>query len=307
MEILALYKRPRVFLLDLEKKLNVIKEEFSKKQVEIREVNLKKFSSKSISTNGMQFFEVLCPLIVFSCFLDAPTITLSPASGEKKGEAGKGSSASPAALPSQSKLQPSPLSQSAAHKNSPLLNSISPNPPSAPITNGSKLKDSPRASTSNSAPRTSSPSSCPPAPKRRKFSSSPEQSSSHDPKKGSGERAKPIISPIHFEDPFRTSARVSDDSNSGSSQDNSSPRENGVVPKQYRGDFTKHRTRKQHHGHSRRHHRDHTTTASAAASNSRHERHHHHHSREPEGLGRNSRRDHHRSSKRRKTELERYR
>lgn len=42
LEILALYKRPRVFLLDLEKKLNLIKEEYSKKQIEIREVNLKK-------------------------------------------------------------------------------------------------------------------------------------------------------------------------------------------------------------------------------------------------------------------------
>ena len=42
MEIMALYRRPRAFLIDLEKKLNVIKEAFSKKQIEIKEVNLKK-------------------------------------------------------------------------------------------------------------------------------------------------------------------------------------------------------------------------------------------------------------------------
>lgn len=45
--MLALYRRPKVFLVDLEKRLNVIKDEFSKKQVEIREVNLKKTSAGS--------------------------------------------------------------------------------------------------------------------------------------------------------------------------------------------------------------------------------------------------------------------
>lgn len=40
-------------MLDLEKKLNAIKEVFSKKQIEIREVDLKKVSSgKRTSANG---------------------------------------------------------------------------------------------------------------------------------------------------------------------------------------------------------------------------------------------------------------
>ncbi len=56
MEILALYKRPRVFMLDLEKKLTAIKEEFSKKQIEIREVKLKKKSSGT--SEGKQLFFV---------------------------------------------------------------------------------------------------------------------------------------------------------------------------------------------------------------------------------------------------------
>lgn len=210
---------------------------------------------------------------------------------------GKSSSESPA-FPAQSKLQPSPLSIS--HKDSPhLSNSISPGSRSAPITNGSKTKDSPKAPTGN--PRTSSPSlSCPPAPKRRKVSSSPEGVSSYQPRE---DHVKPVISPIHFGIDRLISAPIrmgSEDSNSGASLDGSSPRENGVVPKQYRGDFSKHRSRSKHHGH--RHHHDNT----AAASKSRHER-RHHHPREAEGAGRNSRRDHRHSSKRRRTELDRYR
>lgn len=60
MEILALYKRPRVFMLELEKKLNAIKEVFSKKQIEIREVNLKKvLSGTGTSADGKQFHEYL--------------------------------------------------------------------------------------------------------------------------------------------------------------------------------------------------------------------------------------------------------
>lgn len=109
MEILALYKRPRVFMLDLEKKLTAIKEEFSKKQIEIREVKLKKKSSGTSE--------------------ELPIITLSPAGD--KGKA-KCSSESPA-FPVHSKVLPSPLSYSPR--------SNSPNPP---ITNGSKR--SPKAS-----------------------------------------------------------------------------------------------------------------------------------------------------------------
>lgn len=60
LEILALYKRPWVFLLDLEKKLNAIKEEFSKKQVQIREVNLKKVSSGASSADGKEICVWTC-------------------------------------------------------------------------------------------------------------------------------------------------------------------------------------------------------------------------------------------------------
>lgn len=42
LEIKALYSKPKLFLLDLENKLSVIKEAFRKKQIEIKEVKLKK-------------------------------------------------------------------------------------------------------------------------------------------------------------------------------------------------------------------------------------------------------------------------
>ena len=42
LEMLGLYRKPRLFLFDLEKRLNVLKEEYAKKQVEIKEVTLKK-------------------------------------------------------------------------------------------------------------------------------------------------------------------------------------------------------------------------------------------------------------------------
>lgn len=51
LDVLALYRRPRVFLLDLEKKLNILKEEFSKKQIEIREINLKKPTSSAVKSS----------------------------------------------------------------------------------------------------------------------------------------------------------------------------------------------------------------------------------------------------------------
>lgn len=96
LEILALYKRPRVFLLDLEKKLTLIKEEYSKKQIEIREVNLKKKLSD-----------------------DSPGSVVSPAGGGGASAAVRSSPESPA-VRVHSKLQPSPLAQSALHKDSPL-------------------------------------------------------------------------------------------------------------------------------------------------------------------------------------------
>lgn len=217
---------------------------------------------------------------------------------------GKSSSESPA-FPAQSKLLPSPLSQSVSHKDSPhLSNSISPSSLSAPI---SKTKDSPKAPSSNAH---TSPSSCPPAPKRRKVSSSPEGMSSHRSRKDSKEHVKPVISPIHFGDDRPICGPIcmgSEDSNSEASQNGSSPRENGVLPKQYRGDFSKHSSRSKHHGH--RHHHHSNTAAPTAASKSRHERRHHHprETEQTERAGRNSRRDHHHSSKRRRTELDRYR
>ena len=39
---MALYLKPKLFLIDLEKKLSAIKEAYCKKQVAIREVKLKK-------------------------------------------------------------------------------------------------------------------------------------------------------------------------------------------------------------------------------------------------------------------------
>ena len=58
MEILALYQQPRVFLVDLEKKLSVLKEECAKKQIEIKEVNLKKTSLMTTPT-GKNFLAAL--------------------------------------------------------------------------------------------------------------------------------------------------------------------------------------------------------------------------------------------------------
>ena len=55
-EILALHRRPRLFLIDLEKKLNVIKEALCKKQVEIKEVNLKK---KTTCASGGKLYDAL--------------------------------------------------------------------------------------------------------------------------------------------------------------------------------------------------------------------------------------------------------
>lgn len=198
-----------------------------------------------------------------------------------------------------SKLQPSPLSHSTSHKDSPNIVSTSatPNPLAAPITNGSKTKDGPSPKAS-AHPRTSSPSSCPPAPKRRKFSTSPEVAAARG--RSAEGRLKPVISPIHFGNDRQIRGPIqvgSGDSNSEASV--SSPRENGVVPKQYQGDYSKHRSHSnKHHRHRHHHH------SSGAAKSRRHE--HHQHQRGEE-RGRNSRREQHQSSKRRRTELERYR
>lgn len=200
-----------------------------------------------------------------------------------------------------SKLQPSPLSHSTSHKDSPNIVSTSatPNPLAAPITNGSKTKDGPSPK-ALAHPRTSSPSSCPPAPKRRKFSTSPEVAAARG--RSAEGRLKPVISPIHFGNDRQIRGPIqvgSGDSNSEASV--SSPRENGVVPKQYQGDYSKHRST----SHSNKHHRHrHHHHSSGAAKSRRHE--HHQHQRGEE-RGRNSRREQHQSSKRRRTELERYR
>lgn len=54
-------------MLELEKKLNAIKEVFSKKQIEIREVNLKKvLSGTGTSADGKQFHEISAFLYLIS-------------------------------------------------------------------------------------------------------------------------------------------------------------------------------------------------------------------------------------------------
>lgn len=193
-----------------------------------------------------------------------------------------------------SRLQPSPLSRSTSHKDSShISNSATSNPLTGPVANGTPKEGHSKPSDN---PLTSSPASCPPPSKRKKLS--PEVSSSRARGKSSDSRLKPVISPIHFgnDAPIRVPIQVgSGDSNSEGS---GSPRENGVVPKQYLGDYSKHRSHNsKHHRHRHRHH------GSSGGTKSR--RHEHHRDRE-EG-GRNSRRDQHQSSKRRRTELERYR
>lgn len=296
MDILALYTRPKLFWIELEKKLTVIKEQFCKKQVEVREVKLKK------PVSGMLRFAFFCCVIDWlSFFSDSSNPGLSPA------ERDAGSSTESPAPPSQSKLLSSPsFSQPASQKSSP-QNDIPPF--SLPATanqivaNGGKAKGpvSPKRQ-SNATTATSSP-----APKKRKvdtLSPDPALSPVIETDKNE-ERVKPIISPI----------RVAKASGSDtSSETGSSPRENGI-PEQYRQDFTQHKQRSKAHRHHHHHHHHHRS------SKPQHDRHHHHRQQERERESRERDRERERvrdreddrrrrdqpSSKARRTEYERYR
>lgn len=228
---MALYVKPKLFLLELEKKLTTIKEAFCKRRVEIREVKLKK---PAASSGMLKLFYLLYMLIVMYNFSDP---NLSPEPGTSSG--------SPA-VAIQSKLLPSPsLSQRTSPNNaSPLTaaNQI--------ITNGGKAKNP--VSPKSLKRQTTTISS--PAPKRKKVGScSPEALVLEN-----SVSSKPVISPIRV-----MGASSGDTSSEGTG---SSPRENGI-PEQYRQDFTKHKGRskvhRHHHHrsskphHERHHHRHH--------------------------------------------------
>ena len=194
-----------------------------------------------------------------------------------------------------SKLQPSPLSQSAlTQKASPQKITSSPSANSSnTLLNGNKRS---HVTDTTSSP---TPASTLPPKKRRRVSRSTSPSMQKS-------RSKPIISPVRCL-PSSKVAASSGDSYSDTSLP--SPVENGI-PQQYLRDFSKHassgdgsKSRSRHH-HRRHHHH----------SSSKSHRDHHpdrrHHRRREEEPGERGRRDYHTSSsssKSRRTEPDRYR
>ncbi len=317
MEILALYRRPRAFYIDLEKKLSVLKEALAKKQVEIKEINLKKKTAAGTSGESCRD-SYFVSHISFKSIVAFPSDSLSAVNspGDDSGVEArkeKGLSESPALTTTiHSKLQPSPLSQASLTQKASPMQVVSPPPPSSlankasnSLLNGSKR---PRVSTASF----SSPTPAPPS-KRRRVSHS--TSPSMERSRRMGGSTKPIISPVRCVISSKVAASSGD---SYSDTSLPSPVENGI-PEQYRRDFSKHstaggsKTRSKHHHHRHRHHRSSSKPRHHAERRHHHNRHRTLDDNEEGGRGRRVGRDYQASSsssssgKSRRTESGRYR
>ena len=278
--------------MDLDKKMSLLKEEFAKKQVEIKEVALKKPSSNSDPSPLVFIFYVVCysnstwfsGLSLSQLLTCLFCISSHPESSSSKqqhdGESlGKGTESSPdtaSAPSSQSHRHNQTLKKHLVLLNNSKHNSLSSLPAPLPTGNNHNSRTSPPALVKSIKHRRPSHSVSPPPLKKRQ--TSPFSNHVHSPpffkKKFNSEK---LSRPAHSISPLSNMRGQSDNNrpsrpvispirlaSSGDSYSDTSPpsppRENGL-PEQYRRNFNKTYSNKNHHHRRHRHHHRHSSKA----------------------------------------------